>query len=569
MLKRFANSVLLGLLIASMLSGICVARDAPAAQPLPPSALFEELYVRVQSERLFADSKTFADAVPKKPPAEILADFRARSPGSRAALTAFVRERFALPGDIGTPLPAGAANSAASLPAHIAALWPVLTRRSVYPERSSSLLPLNWPYVVPGGRFRELYYWDSYFTMLGLVEDGKTDTVGDMVRNFADLIGRYGHIPNGTRTYYLSRSQPPFFYLMVGLLNDSDRAAAYAQNLPALRVEHAFWMRGSATLRPGEAHEHVVMLPDGAILNRYWDASATPRDESYREDAEVAAATASRSAAELYRDIRSAAESGWDFSSRWLADGRTLGTIETTSIVPVDLNSLLFGLERAIAEGCARALDRACVSEFERRAADRQKAVQVYLWDAASGRFLDYHFVRRERLDRPSAAMLYPLFTGLASAEQSRGIAAAVSATLLASGGLLSTPMRTGHQWDAPNGWAPHQWIAIVGLDAYSHSDLARTIATRWLATVTRTYRETGKLLEKYDVQEAKPGGGGEYPLQDGFGWTNGVTRALLDRYPQQSTLHLRQNSAAGSIVIPGNAPIDVTPGLSRQRTSP
>jgi alpha,alpha-trehalase len=532
MLKRFANSILLGLLIASTLSGICIARDAPAAQPLPPSALFQELYVRVQSERLFADSKTFADSVPKKSPAEILADYRARSPGSKAALAGFVRERFVLPGDIRTPLPAQASNSAASLQTHIAALWPVLTRRSLYPERDSSLLPLNWPYVVPGGRFRELYYWDSYFTMLGLVQDGKTDTVRDMVRNFADLIGRYGHIPNGTRTYYLSRSQPPFFYLMVGLLNDSDRASSYAQYLPALRVEHAFWMRGVEQLQPGQAHEHVVMLPDGAILNRYWDASATPRDESYREDAELAAA-GSRTPAELYRDIRSAAESGWDFSSRWLADGRTLGTIETTSIIPVDLNSLLFGLERAIAEGCARAADRSCVSEFERRAADRQKAVQLYLWDAASNRFLDYHWVRRERLDRPSAAMLYPLFTGLASAEQARGVAAAVSASLLASGGLLSTPARTGHQWDAPNGWAPHQWIAIVGLDAYGQSDLARTIATRWLATVTRTYRETGKLLEKYDVQEAKPGGGGEYPLQDGFGWTNGVTRALLDRYPQ------------------------------------
>jgi alpha,alpha-trehalase len=128
--------------------------------------------------------------------------------------------------------------------------------------------------------------------------------------------------------------------------------------------------------------------------------------------------------------------------------------------------------------------------------------------------------------------MLYPLFTGLASAEQARGVAAAVSKTLLASGGVLSTPNRTGQQWDAPNGWAPHQWIAIAGLDAYGEHDLARTIATRWIATVSRAYRETGKLLEKYDVQEVKPGGGGEYPLQDGFGWTNGVTRELMARYP-------------------------------------
>jgi alpha,alpha-trehalase len=291
-------------------------------------------------------------------------------------------------------------------------------------------------------------------------------------------------------------------------------------------------------MRPGQASKHVVMLADGTVLNRYWDASATPRDESYREDAALAAAS-SRPAADLYRDLRSAAESGWDFSSRWFADGRTLDTIETTAIIPVDLNSLLFGLERAIAEGCTRAGDQRCASEFERHASDRQKAVQRYLWDAAGGRFLDYQWQRQQRLDRPSAAMLYPLFTGLADADQARGVAAAVSATLLASGGLLSTPVRTGQQWDAPNGWAPHQWIAVAGLDAYGQGELARTIATRWLATVTRAYRETGKLLEKYDVQEAAPGGGGEYPLQDGFGWTNGVTRELLERYPRPGSADL------------------------------
>jgi alpha,alpha-trehalase len=546
MWKRSAHSTLLFLFVACAWVHVSVARDAPAGQRLPPSAIFQDLYTRVQTERLFPDSKTFADAVPKKAPAAILADYQARSPGSKAALAAFVRERFVVPADIGTPPASRALTSQPSLQAHIAALWPVLTRPGIHPPRDSSLLPLNWPYVVPGGRFREMYYWDSYFTMLGLVRDGKLDATRDMVRNFADLVGRYGHIPNGTRTYYLSRSQPPFFYLMVGLIGE-DRAAAYAQYLPALRTEHAFWMRGASEVRPGQANEHVVVLPDGAVLNRYWDALAIPRDESYREDAELAAATSSRPAAELYRDIRSAAESGWDFSSRWLADGRTLGTIETTSIIPVDLNSLLFGLERAIAEGCARAADQSCVSEFERRAADRKNAVQRYLWDAASGRFLDYHWVRQQRLDRPSAAMLYPLFTGLADAEQARGVAAAVSATLIASGGLLSTPVRTGHQWDAPNGWAPHQWIAVLGLDTYGHGDLARTIATRWLATVTRTYRETGKLLEKYDVQEAKPGGGGEYPLQDGFGWTNGVTRALMDRYQTSGRVSAEPGIFAGS----------------------
>ncbi len=523
---------MLGALATLVFAGASVAREAPPGPP-PPSALFQELYARVETEHLFPDSKTFADAVPRQSPAAILSDYRAKPPQTKAGLLVFVQAHFALPAARGTPLPARVSSRQLSLQEHIAALWPVLTREPVHPPPGSSLLPLNRPYVVPGGRFREMYYWDSYFTMLGLVRDGQHAAVLDMTRNFADLIGRYGHVPNGTRTYYLSRSQPPFFYLMVGLTAE-DHAAAYAKYLPALRVEHAFWMHGAGQLQPGQAAEHVVRMPDGSILNRYWDASATPRDESYREDAALAAATP-RPAAELYRDIRAAAESGWDFSSRWFADGRSLGTIETTSIVPVDLNSLLFGLERAIAEGCGRAGDQSCVSEFERRSSDRRKAVQHYLWDASHGRFLDYQWRRGQQLDRPTAAMLYPLFVGLAEPEQARAVAAVASTTLLAQGGILTTPVRTGQQWDAPNGWAPHQWIAVTGLNAYGQSDLARTIATRWLKTVSRTYRETGKLLEKYDVQEAAPGGGGEYPLQDGFGWTNGVTRAFLALYPERS----------------------------------
>jgi alpha,alpha-trehalase len=127
--------------------------------------------------------------------------------------------------------------------------------------------------------------------------------------------------------------------------------------------------------------------------------------------------------------------------------------------------------------------------------------------------------------------MLYPLFVGAASKDQAERVAVEARAALLAPGGLRTTTIRTGQQWDSPNGWAPLQWIAVSGLERYGEDSLARDVAGRWLATVCRTYRETGKLLEKYDVEQERPGGGGEYPLQDGFGWTNGVTRALLDRY--------------------------------------
>lgn len=504
--------------------GAQAAVARPAGNTAPPSVLFQELYARVEQQHLYADDKTFADATPRTSPAAIMAAYRAHPPPTRDGLAAFVAANFIVPSDGASAAPAAARRS---LRDHIAGLWPLLTRPPAPPPRFGSQLALARAYVVPGGRFREIYYWDSYFTMLGLVRDGRGDLAADMTDDFADLIDEYGHIPNGTRTYYLSRSQPPVFYLMAAL----SAPGARQYHLHALRREYAYWMRGAAQLRPGQASANVVRMRDGALLNRYWDDLDMPRDEAFSADTALATTTR-RPARSLYRDIRAAAESGWDFSSRWLADGRSLASIQTTAIVPVDLNSLLFGLEQAIAKGCAGVSDAACVADFDGRARRRSAAISHYLWDPVSRRYLDYQWRRGERLERPSAAMLYPLFVGQASGDQARGVTAAVKRDLLEPGGLRATARRTGQQWDAPNGWAPLQWIAIRGLSAYGEHGLARLIAVRWLTSVCRTYAQTGKLMEKYDVETARPGGGGEYPLQDGFGWTNGVTRALLGLYP-------------------------------------
>jgi neutral trehalase/trehalose/maltose hydrolase-like predicted phosphorylase len=493
--------------------------------PPSPRALFKDLFDAVQDAQVFADSKTFADAVPTSTPEEILARFHAAQPIGREALKRFVEENFSLPSQAnGAELPAGPLN----ITQHIDALWDVLTRSSSTAPPYSSLLPLPEPYVVPGGRFRELYYWDSYFTMLGLAQSGRHDLVEHMVHDFAFLIDTYGHVPNGTRSYYLSRSQPPFFYAMLGLLEPGDPAAADAHYLPELRKEYAFWMQGEAGLRRGTAHRRVVAMPDGAVLNRYWDDADTPREESFREDTELAR-TSGRVPRELYRNLRAAAESGWDFSSRWFADGRKLAAIDTTEIVPIDLNSLLYGLEQAIGAGCARARDARCVVEFTRRAAARRRAVNRYLWNAPLGVYHDYRWTQRRQVPRISAATLYPLFADLADQSQAAAVAATVSRDLLKDGGVVTTPWVSGQQWDAPNGWAPLQWIAVAGLRRYSLSALAERIACRWIRNVDRVYGESGKLVEKYDVTATgRPGGGGEYPTQDGFGWTNGVMRELM-----------------------------------------
>ncbi|MDB6090961.1 MAG: trehalase family protein [Gammaproteobacteria bacterium] len=491
--------------------------------------LFKDLFVAVQSSQVYADGKAFPDAIPRSSPHDILAQYHAQRPSSAEALKSFVETHFTLPSEASTP---PSTPEQVPILVHIDRLWDPLTRQPNIVAPHSSLLPMPHPYVVPGGRFREMYYWDSYFTMLGLAESGRHDLVEDMVRDFAYLIDTYGHVPNGARTYYLSRSQPPFFFAMVALLSADDPAASFARFLPELRHEYAFWMQGAAGLHRGTAHRRVVMLPDGSTLNRYWDDRDTPRDESYREDTELARSSG-RKAPQLYRDIRAAAESGWDFGSRWFADAHSKATIDTTEIIPVDLNSLLFGLENAIRAGCERTSDKACVEEFGRRAAARRAAIDRYLWDSTAGSYLDYRWTRRASVPRISAATLYPLFVAAASEAQAASVATAVSRDLLKDGGIATTLLDTGQQWDAPNGWPPLQWIAVAGLRQYHQVQLAETTACRWMLNVNRVYSQTGKLVEKYDVMTSgRSGGGGEYPLQDGFGWTNGVMRKLMALYP-------------------------------------
>lgn len=508
--------------LAALALGGCAAQMERAATPVAatsvptPADTFGALFAAVQERRIFPDGKTFVDAAPKRPAADIMRDYAAGDFADDAALRAFVLANFDVPGAGEAPKPSAERVPMAE---HIRALWPVLTRPPLDPPAGSTALALPRPYVVPGGRFREMYYWDSYFTMLGLKADRRTDLVEGMIDNFVSLVERYGHIPNGTRTYYLSRSQPPFLYAMTALSDVRDPGVR-RRRLAALRAEHAFFT----------APQRTIVMPDGARLQHYWDARETPRDESHREDVETARASG-RDAATVYRHLRAGAESGWDFSSRWLADGRTLAKIDTVNIVPIDLNSLLYGLEKRIAEECAAVQDGACAQDFAAKALARQRAIETYLWNARDGYYGDWDSAERALRPGITAATLYPLFAGLAAPDRAATVAATAERVLLAPNGLRTTTVRTGQQWDMPNGWAPLQWIAVAGLRKYGHEDLARQIGLRFLATVEREYRASGKLLEKYDVEESRPGGGGEYPTQDGFGWTNGVARALQEAY--------------------------------------
>lgn len=514
-----------GAIVLPALTQPAFARETTVSTVSTPADLYGPLFHQVQKRRIFEDSKTFVDAVPKRSSSTIMADYVSRDALSDAELKQFVLVNFDLPDDAHAKVSSLEMRRAA-LKRHISSLWPHLTRKPVVPRPGGSELQMAKPFVVPGGRFREIYYWDSYFTMLGLQVDGRDDLVENMIDDFGDLISRYGHVPNGARTYYLSRSQPPFFFAMVDLSKARD-AETLRRRLAQMRREHAFWMDGASTLKPGEAFRRVVRTPNGEILNRYFDDRATPREESYREDIETAAVSG-RPPETVFRDLRAGAESGWDYSSRWLKDGKTLSSIQTTEIVPVDLNSLLFGLERAIAGACARLGESTCVATYADQARRRARAIDLYLWDQERRAYLDYQWRRGQRTDRLSAATLYPLFVGLPNSERARLVAGTVKAELIAPGGLRTTRLETGQQWDMPNGWAPLQWIAVSGLRRYGERSIAADIAIRWVKTVEREYCASGRMLEKYDLEMIRPGGGGEYPTQDGFGWTNGVTQKFV-----------------------------------------
>ncbi len=515
----------------------CRPAGRPAVRPsaYDPAHNIGSLFSDVQLAGLFPDSKEFVDAKPKSAPAAIEARYDSARRTTGFVLRAFVEQNFVLPQPAGDGYHTVAAQSMVQ---HINALWPVLTRSADSADSRSSLIPLPSPYVVPGGRFREVYYWDSYFTMQGLVQSGHTDLVKNMLDNFAHLIRTVGHIPNGNRTYYLTRSQPPYFAAMVGLYAraaDTTRALEY---LDALEQEYAFWMDGADRLKPGEFYRRVVRMPDGVVLNRYWDDSNEPRPESYRPDVEIGQTLPESLRANFYREARATAESGWDFSSRWMRDPKDLRTLETTELIPVDLNSLLYNAERTIA--AFRAFrngngDATVARAFTQKADHRRQAIQLMY---ENGFFYDRRWRTGEVVrSRPTLAAAAPLYFGIATPDQGRHVALRLEREFLSPGGFVTTQVPTGQQWDAPNGWAPLEWLTIEGVRRYGRADLADKAASRWLNLIQRTYRATGRMMEKYDVVHLeKKAGGGEYPTQDGFGWTNGVVLALCAMPAQART---------------------------------
>lgn len=489
-----------------------------------PDELLGELFHDVQLLGLHTDNKTFTDLVPASALRKILRAYEKERHDPKFDIEKFVAHYFKhlQPGHTYST------DGGLSPQEHIRVLWNVLTRETY--QNKGSLVALPYPYVVPGGRFSEQFYWDSYFIMLGLVVHDRDDLIEGMMKNYAYMIRKNGYIPTGNRTYFLSRSQPPFFSHMVKLWAARKGKLMLAAYLPYMLAEYTFWMRGKRHLgKSTSAYKRVVKMPDGSILNRYFDAKHTPRPESYRVDVEVARRAEGRINSQVYLDLRAACESGWDFSSRWLKDGKDLSTIHTTQLVPVDLNCLLYDLELAIADAYSYLKQPFLARRYRKKAAERRAAIQKYCWSEEEGFYFDYDFVAEKPTERYSLAATFPLFSGVADQKQAQFVKNILKHRFLKKGGLLTTLNDTRHQWDAPNGWAPLQWVAIQGLRAYGFHDFANEVKRRWIYANTVTFNAERKMIEKYNVMHPEiKGGGGEYALQDGFGWTNGVLSALL-----------------------------------------
>src|SRR5437899_1930850 len=402
---------------AALALAVGCRRGTPvSADRYDPARDLGPLFHDVQLSGIFADSKTFVDARPRLAPAAIVARYASSHGAAGFSLQTFVEQNFELPRPVGEGF---RTDTSQTMEQHIRALWSVLTRPPDTADERSSLIPIPNAYVVPGGRFREVYYWDSYFTMLGLIESGRTDLVRNMLDNFAYLVQTVGHIPNGNRTYYLSRSQPPFFAAMVGLYARATDTTQALRYLDALEAEYAFWMDGAERLGRAQAYRRVVRLPDASLLPAAYDPV-----------------------------------SGFFYDVRWKSGERVT--------------------------------------------------------------------------DRPTLAAASPLYFGLATPEQGRAVAARLERDFLKPGGFATTLIASGQQWDAPNGWPPLEWLTIEGVRRYGRADLADAARDRWLALNRRTYRSTGRMTEKYDVADlTRRAGGGEYPTQDGFGWSSGVALGL------------------------------------------
>ncbi|XP_060859891.1 trehalase-like [Metopolophium dirhodum] len=367
-----------------------------------------------------------------------------------------------------------------------------------------SLIYVPNPFIIPGGRFREIYYWDSFWIIRGLLICEMHITAKGMISNYISMIKTFGHVPNGGRIYYAKRSQPPMITPMIKSYVDATNDMTFViENIHALEIEFQYWM----------TQHNVTISKNGKnyTLAVYRDYSTGPRPESYREDITKAQFFKTESEREnFYSEIKAAAESGWDFSSRWfILNGTNKGNItntKTRSIVPVELNALMFWNAKILSDFYREMNNTVKALKYEKISLEWNEAVTAVLWDEEIGVWLDFDVINNIKRKYFYPTNISPLWTGCYAKNQTEYFVTRVldylnqADVLKTLGGIPTTLSKSDEQWDQPNAWPPLQYITVMALESTGHKDakkIASELASKWLCTNYVPFYNTSKMYEK------------------------------------------------------------------------
>ncbi|KAJ0171158.1 hypothetical protein K1T71_013357 [Dendrolimus kikuchii] len=541
---------------------LCVAADRTNLPPTCSSEIYchGKLLDTVQMARLYKDSKTFVDMKIKLSPNITLDHFyemmnRTNALPTKADIQEFVNQNFDPEGsEFEEWKPVDWKDNPSFLQrikdpflyqwaSELNRLWLQLGRKMKDEVKDNqdlySIIYVDNPVIVPGGRFREFYYWDSYWIIQGLLLSEMRSTARGMVSNFLQIVEKIGFIPNGGRIYYRMRSQPPLLIPMMQLImEDSYEPEFLREHIHTLDREFDFWMTNHTVEIEHNRHKYNLV--------RYNDMSQGPRPESYREDIDIAKHfDTNEKKEELYAELKAAAESGWDFSSRWFIFNDTnkgnLTHLKTRSIIPVDLNAIICWNAKLMVDFHTKLGNIPKAQYYRNVHAEFMEAIEQVLWHEDVGAWLDYSLESNRKRDYFYPSNISPLWAGCYDKERRDYYVNRVINYLdkvkvdRFDGGIPTTFEHSGEQWDYPNAWPPLQYIVVMGLANTGHPEamrFAQEMATKWVRSNFEVWKQQTAMLEKYDATIFGGfGGGGEYVLQTGFGWTNGVVMALLNRY--------------------------------------
>ncbi|XP_017883854.1 trehalase isoform X1 [Ceratina calcarata] len=562
--------------------------EGPQPRPITKNDIYcqGELLHTIQMASIYKDSKTFVDMKMRNPPNETLLLFRefmdrVDQMPTRHDIEKFVNDTFDPEGsefeewdpEDWTIRPKFlnkiSDDELRKFASDLNHIWKMLGRKMKDDVRLNedhySIIYVPNPVIVPGGRFREFYYWDSYWIIKGLLLSEMYTTVKGMLSNFVMIVDKIGFIPNGGRIYYTMRSHPPLLIPMVDeYLKVTHDYKWLEENFHLLEKEFEFWM----------TNRTVEVEMDGVkyTLARYYEESSGPRPESYKED--YLTSQSFRTPEEkdnYYAELKTAAESGWDFSSRWfILDGTNKGNLtnlKTRYIIPVDLNSIIYRNAQLLGQYSLRLGNETKAAYYRKRAEQWKRAVTAVLWHDEVGAWLDYDILNDIKRDYFYPTNILPLWTNCYDIVKREEYVSKVlkylekNQIMLNLGGIPTTLEHSGEQWDYPNAWPPLQYFVIMSLnnteDPWAQR-LAYEITQRWVRSNYKAFNETHSMFEKYDATvSGGHGGGGEYEVQLGFGWSNGLVLDLLDKYGDRLAAEdhfvpndVVQNSAPQQVVV-------------------